>query len=359
MAVIQGVSGLTLTNEIVQNAKEEMKCADRFGDYCKTNAANGECDRSPGWMIVHCPRSCNACELQDHNLRCKRENLDMDPEPVWQPGDLDELFQSLPKQFPEFNPTVLSSPDNGGAWLMRFDNFIKPEEAARLIEINKQKFEKSTNQGETNEYGEMQKVMSQTRTSSNAWCQWECEDDPLVVSIYDRIANVTGVPRVNYESFQVLQYDIGQFYSVHHDDSGGDQGPAGPRILTFFLYLSDVEEGGETDFPNLGVRVAPKAGSAILWPSMKNDNPHESDPQTVMLSIRTTSPHPLPAPPFQSTHTHTHTPKHNRLRENTTPNKQEHQAMPVKKGLKYAANAWIHLYNYKVPNLWGCTGSFA
>ena len=26
----------------------------------------------------------------------------------------------------------------------------------------------------------------------------------------------------------------------------------GPRILTFFLYLSDVEEGGETKFPFLG-----------------------------------------------------------------------------------------------------------
>ena len=26
----------------------------------------------------------------------------------------------------------------------------------------------------------------------------------------------------------------------------------GPRILTFFLYLSDVEEGGETAFPNIG-----------------------------------------------------------------------------------------------------------
>ena len=26
----------------------------------------------------------------------------------------------------------------------------------------------------------------------------------------------------------------------------------GPRILTFFLYLSDVEEGGETAFPDLG-----------------------------------------------------------------------------------------------------------
>jgi hypothetical protein len=28
---------------------------------------------------------------------------------------------------------------------------------------------------------------------------------------------------------------------------------SGPRILTFFLYLSDVEEGGETSFPQLGI----------------------------------------------------------------------------------------------------------
>lgn len=35
-----------------------------------------------------------------------------------------------------------------------------------------------------------------------------------------------------------------------------------------------------------------------------------------------------------------------------------HAALPVIKGVKYAANSWIHLYNYHVPNLWGCTGSF-
>ena len=34
------------------------------------------------------------------------------------------------------------------------------------------------------------------------------------------------------------------------------------------------------------------------------------------------------------------------------------QALPVEKGLKFAANAWIHLYNYKTPNHWGCTGAF-
>ena len=29
----------------------------------------------------------------------------------------------------------------------------------------------------------------------------------------------------------------------------------GPRVLTFFLYLSDVEVGGGTDFPDLGITV--------------------------------------------------------------------------------------------------------
>lgn len=35
-----------------------------------------------------------------------------------------------------------------------------------------------------------------------------------------------------------------------------------------------------------------------------------------------------------------------------------HEARPVLKGKKFAANAWIHLYNFKQSNLWGCTGAF-
>jgi hypothetical protein len=29
----------------------------------------------------------------------------------------------------------------------------------------------------------------------------------------------------------------------------------GARLMTFFLYLSDVDEGGETDFPSLNITV--------------------------------------------------------------------------------------------------------
>ena len=43
---------------------------------------------------------------------------------------------------------------------------------------------------------------------------------------------------------KVLRYEVGQKYITHHDYGAEDNSkPCGPRILTFFLYLSDVEEG--------------------------------------------------------------------------------------------------------------------
>ena len=93
--------------------------------------------------------------------------------------------------------------------------------------------------------------------------------------------------------------------------------PSGPRVLTFFMYLSDVEEGGETHFPLLNISVKPRKGWALLWPSVVNDYPDSK------IDHRT-----------------------------------RHAALPVKKGTKFAANSWIHLREYKTPNIWGCTGAF-
>ena len=38
------------------------------------------------------------------------------------------------------------------------------------------------------------------------------------------------------------------------------------RYLVFLWYLNDVAEGGETEFPDLGVKVAPRAGRLLMFP---------------------------------------------------------------------------------------------
>ena len=84
------------------------------------------------------------------------------------------------------------------------------------------------------------------------------------------------------------------------------------RLLTVFLYLNEVEEGGGTEFPEYNITVYPKKGRALIWPSVLDENPDEEDPRTV------------------------------------------HQALPVLAGQKFGANAWIHQRNFKTPYLSGC-----
>eukprot|EP00979_Chaetoceros_neogracilis_P000542 scaffold120_cov279-Chaetoceros_neogracile.AAC.14 len=105
----------------------------------------------------------------------------------------------------------------------------------------------------------------------------------------------------------------GQYYKEHHDyiDGSEDQNP-GPRILTFFLYLNDVEEGGSTRFTDIygddsakSIDVQPKKGRALVWPSVLTEDPHQRDDRTY------------------------------------------HEALHVTKGLKYGANAWLHLRKFK------------
>lgn len=124
--------------------------------------------------------------------------------------------------------------------------------------------------------------------------------------VTDRIANVTKTEEKHSEYLQLLQYAPGQYYKQHHDYIGHHiDMPCGVRILTLFIYLNDVEEGGGTSFPYANVVVTPKKGSAVLWPSVRDDKPEQKDVRT------------------------------------------DHEALPVLKGEKYGANAWIHSRDFR------------
>jgi len=217
---------------------------------------------------------------------------------AYKPGDMNKMFEDLAKL--EGTETIMHPPE--GPWILRFNDVISEEETDTLLNLTLAKVKRSTDQGEFDEFGVQAQVTSKHRTSSNAWCDNGCWDNPTMKNFTERIAKMVRVPPEYFESFQVLKYEIGQEYKVHHDSSDDEAYDAsGPRILTFFIYLSDVEEGGETQFDKLNIKVKPKRGSAILWPSTLNDSPWLVDKRTT------------------------------------------HAALPVKKGIKLATNLWIHL----------------
>ncbi|VVA96717.1 unnamed protein product [Arabis nemorensis] len=75
--------------------------------------------------------------------------------------------------------------------------------------------------------------------------------DEVVEKIEKRISDVTFIPLEYGEGLQVLHYQVGQKYEPRYDyviDEFKSK-TGGQRIATVVMYLSDVDDGGETVFP--------------------------------------------------------------------------------------------------------------
>ena len=150
------------------------------------------------------------------------------------------------------------------------------------------------------------------RTSTQCWCYEPCLRDPRVRRVVERAHALTESSVRTSEYMQIVKYTEGQFYRAHHDQNSASATPQGPRVLTFFMYLNQPEEGGATRFNDLGIDVQPLAGRALIWPSMRADSPSLTDDRT------------------------------------------RHEALAVQHGVKHGANLWIHLYDWKTPSKRGC-----
>ncbi|XP_062518020.1 uncharacterized protein LOC134193224 [Corticium candelabrum] len=95
--------------------------------------------------------------------------------------------------------------------------------------------------------------------------------------LQDRIFKATGLKPENGGKYQLTSYSEGVGYKTHTDCVLNDE--KRDRYGTFLVYLEDVEEGGETRFPQLDIAVKPKAGRALIWNSM--DAEGNCDPMTV------------------------------------------------------------------------------
>ena len=193
------------------------------------------------------------------------------------------------------------------------------------------------------------------RTSSTAWCKGSCLQDPTVRRVEERVSRLMGgIPMENAEPMQVtascrcrrrrspprgrswrpsrpfpaplygphaptlstwrqvLRYETGQFYKVHHDQNSPRSSAWGPRMFTVFMYIGDGYTGGETHFPRLNLTIPAKKGAACIWTSILDSDPYQRDDRT------------------------------------------DHESLPVESGVKFGVNYWIHMWPFRTKSDIGC-----
>ncbi|CAA6656024.1 unnamed protein product [Spirodela intermedia] len=189
-----------------------------------------------------------------------------------------------------------------------YHNFLSAEECEYLIEMAKPRMIKST----VVDSKTGKSMDSRVRTSSGMF--FSRGQDKVIRAIEKRIADFTFIPVEHGEGLQVLHYEVGQKYEPHFDyfQDEFNTKNGGQRMATLLMYLSDVEEGGETIFPTVKVNsstlphykeLSECEGDALLFWSMRPDA--SLDPASL------------------------------------------HGACPVIKGNKWSCTKWMHIHEYK------------
>lgn len=88
------------------------------------------------------------------------------------------------------------------------------------------------------------------------------EADLVVTAVARRIARLTDTAFEAGEPLHILHYAPGDEFRPHHD---AIEGAANPRAWTALVYLNAGYDGGETVFPELGLRFAGRLGDLLLW----------------------------------------------------------------------------------------------
>ncbi|MDJ1503298.1 2OG-Fe(II) oxygenase [Xanthocytophaga agilis] len=166
------------------------------------------------------------------------------------------------------------------------DDFLTNAESEYIIETSQKNdlFNRS-------KLGKEGKEISMHRTSYSAYI--ESRNDPVFCHIYQKASELIKKDLSYFESLQCVRYHPKQEFKYHFDSNKDIR-----RTHTFLIYLNETFEGGETSFPELGIRITPKTGRCVVFQNMDEY-------------------------------------------ENIIPY-SAHAGLPVKTGVKYACNLWVN-----------------
>jgi len=155
----------------------------------------------------------------------------------------------------------LTQPD-----IVLINNFLSNDECEILIQQAKLKLKPST----VVDLKTGGRQIHQGRTSEGM--HFNRGENALIQNLEHRISELVHMPIEHGEGIQVLHYKMGAEYRPHYDYFPEDEigskdylSTGGQRVATVIMYLNDVEEGGETVFPEISLTVIPKRGSALYF----------------------------------------------------------------------------------------------
>ena len=177
---------------------------------------------------------------------------------------------------------ILKEPEIG-----LFHQLITPQEAENMKHLARSKMISTPyNVGGKNE------LFSKLRTSKIMYMNENLVKEAMAVSRKIHWATRMNLANERFasENFQVMNYGIGGKISIHLDSTGeviengtsSNDGTSewskigGQRFVTFMVYLSSVEAGGATAFPQPGISIKPEIGSALYWFNMGAQNNFDS-----------------------------------------------------------------------------------
>jgi prolyl 4-hydroxylase len=164
---------------------------------------------------------------------------------------------------PRSTPAPLRLSD--AAEVVHFPSFLTADECAYLMEAATPLLEPNV----VVDPRSGQLVPHPIRTSSGAAFPL-ANENPAIHALNRRIAAASATDVRAGEPLQVLRYAPGEQYRPHMDALPG-VAPAQQRALTFLVYLNEGYDGGETDFPRLGVRFKGRAGDALMFRNASAD----------------------------------------------------------------------------------------
>lgn len=151
--------------------------------------------------------------------------------------------------------------------------FLAPAVCAHVIDRARPKLKPA----QVNDYQTGKLKLDAMRTNTGAVFS-VIETDFVLQAVRARIAHTAGRPAENLEPLEVLHYDVGQRFKPHIDFYHPDLprfaeiiGAKGQRTNTCLVYLNDDYDGGETDFPKIGLKFRGRAGEAIFFDNVDGE----------------------------------------------------------------------------------------